>query len=198
MKPIYIKENKDLKYFLFGMNEKETDVNEEIHISGIENLKNNSFSKNLYVKRIFFDDKLKKIEKEAFNGCEVLEIFGCCISENQQKSEIVNLKVNESKKEVKEGKEIKSMEDDFTIQTLAFSGCENLRTVIFPKCSKLIIEKSAFENCYSLRTVVAVADEISFTENPFEDCPKELTFVCKENSKVERFARENEYRIIYV
>ena len=161
---------------------------------------------------------MKTIEKEAFKDCSKLEVFCCCQVSNLQKKEIVNLKINElvtgtkmekssgqpENKEIENNQENsesnKDMEikkENFIIQTSAFSGCKNLHTVVFPKCSKLTIEKSAFANCSSLRTVVAFVEDISFTENPFEDCLKELTFVCSKDSEIERFARENGYGIIY-
>ena len=108
-----------------------------------------------------------------------------------------NKEIENNQENSESNKDMEIKKENFIIQTSAFSGCENLHTVVFPKCSKLVIEKSAFENCSSLRTVVAFVDEISFTENPFEECPKELIFVCSKDSEIERFARENGYGIIY-
>ena len=112
------------------------------------------------------------------------------------------------------GINLKEIESDFTVQKDAFKNCSKLETVILPEikktefkrkgskkvdeAKKLIIEKDAFSGCESLRTVVALCDEIDFTENPFTDCPDYLTFVCRKNSKIDRFARENDYRSIYV
>ena len=219
MKAVYVKENNELKYFIFGMNEKNDEINsEEYQFENIEIIKSKAFQNLWNVKRVLFDEKLKIIENEAFKNCSKLEVFCCGEVCNQQKEEIINLKINELVPEMKmekssgqpENKEIennqensesnKDMEikkENFIIQTSAFSGCENLHTVVFPKCSKLTIEKSAFANCSSLRTVVAFVEDISFTENPFEDCLKELTFVCSKDSEIERFARENGYGIIY-
>lgn len=219
MKAVYVKENNELKYFIFGMNEKNDEIDsEEYQFENIEIIKSKAFQNPWNVKRVLFDEKLKTIEKEAFKDCSELEVFCCGEVSDLQKNEIVNLKINELAPEMKmekssgqpENKEIennqensesnKDMEikkENFIIQTSAFSGCENLHTIVFPKCSKLVIEKSAFENCSSLRTVVAFTDKISFTENPFEDCSKELTFVCSKDSEIERFARENGYGIIY-
>lgn len=219
MKAVYVKEDSILKYFIFGMNEKNDEINsEEYQFENIEIIKSKAFQNPWNVKRVLFDEKLKTIEKESFKDCSELEVFCCGQVSDLQKNEIVNLKINELVTEMKmekssgqpENKEIennqensesnKDMEikkENFIIQTSAFSGCENLHTVVFPKCSKLTIEKSAFANCSSLRTVVAFVDEISFTENPFEECPKELIFVCSKDSEIERFARENGYGIIY-
>lgn len=219
MKAVYVKENNELKYFIFGMNEKNDEIDsEEYQFENIEIIKSKAFQNPWNVKRVLFDEKLKTIEKEAFNDCSELEVFCCGEVSDLQKNEIVNLKINELVTETKmekssgqpENKKIennqensesnKDMEikkENFIIQTSAFSGCESLHTVVFPKCSKLTIEKSAFANCSSLRTVVAFVEDISFTENPFEECPKELIFVCSKDSEIERFARENGYGIIY-
>ena len=227
MKAVYVKENNELKYFIFGMNEKNNEINsEEYQFENIEIIKSKAFQNPWNVKRVLFDEKLKTIEKEAFKDCSELEVFCCGEVCNQQKEEIINLKINEllseqalesesnqsdntdtnektsdgtdsNKKHAGNQTDVVLKKSDFNVQTNAFSGCENLHTIVFPKCSKLVIEKSAFENCSSLRTVVAFVDEISFTENPFEECPKELIFVCSKDSEIERFARENGYGIIY-
>lgn len=190
MKKIYLtEESKELTYFIFAMNEKE---NEEIEFSEIEKIKAEAFKNSCIIKRAFFYNELKTIEKEAFKNCEKLEIFACIEKEPEKESENLN---NYPRIEGMKISELNS--GIFEIQTSAFESCINLETVILPQCSnssKLIIEKSAFKGCSSLRTVVAQFDEISFTENPFEDCPEYLTFVCSKNSAVERFARENGYR----
>ena len=227
MKAVYVEEDSILKYFIFGIDEKKDEIDsEEYQFENIEIIKSKAFQNLRNVKRVIFDEKLKTIEKEAFKDCSKLEVFCCCQVSNLQKKEIVNLKINElvseqelesetnqsdntdtnektsdgtdsNKKHAGNQTDVVLKKYDFNVQTNAFSGCENLHTVVFPKCSKLTIEKSAFENCSSLRTVVAFVDEISFTENPFEDCLKELTFVCSKDSEIERFARENGYGIIY-
>lgn len=216
MKAVYIKENAKVDYFIFGMNEVNDEIDsEEYRFENIEIIKNKAFQSPWNVKRVFFDEKLKTIEKEAFKDCSELEVFCCGKFCDQQKEKIVNLKVNEliieqelesesnqaaeadnNKKNAGNQTDVVLKKYDFNVQTAAFSGCESLHTVVFPKCSKLIIEKSSFENCSSLRTIVAFADKISFTENPFEECPKELTFVCSKDSEIERFARENGYRFV--
>ena len=219
MKAVYVKEDSILKYFIFGIDEKKDEIDsEEYQFENIEIIKSKAFQNLWNVKKVLFDEKLKIIEKEAFKDCSELEVFCCGQVSNLQKKEIVNLKINElvtgtkmekssgqpENKEIENNQENsesnKDMEikkENFIIQTSAFSGCKNLHTVVFPKCSKLTIEKSAFANCSSLRTVVAFVEDISFTENPFEDCLKELTFVCSKDSEIERFARENGYGIIY-
>lgn len=193
MKTVYIKKDKVIKYFIFGISENKENSCENIYFTDIETIESKAFQKWSNVKNIFWDEKLKTIENEAFKDCFGLEVFCCGSYDDEQESAIVNLKVHNS---IKKGKNNKIVNDDFAVQACAFSNCESLHTVVFPNCSKLIIEKSAFENCTALRTIVAFSKEISFTENPFEDCPKELTFICEKGSEVERFARENGYGFI--
>ena len=218
MNPVYILDNKnELKYFIFGINETNDEIDsEEYRFEGIKIIKNNAFQNPRNVKRLVFDKNLKTIEKEAFKDCSDLEVFCCGEYYDQPQEQIVNLKVNElvkkqdvtisssqsdetkTKSDTESKEDIKNPKDSFTIQAFAFAGCEKLHTVVFPECSKLTVEKSAFSGCESLRTVIALCDEISFTENPFEDCPKELVFVCTKDSATERFARENGYRVVNV
>ena len=92
-----------------------------------------------------------------------------------------------------------SVTGNFTIQTNAFKGCSSLTTLVLPQISgTLTIEKDAFSGCEKLRAVVAVCGNVDFTGNPFSGCPAHLTFVCKKDSDVARFARENGYRSVYV
>ncbi len=93
---------------------------------------------------------------------------------------------------------------NFTIQANAFKECAKLATLVLPELkgkdsdNKLVIEKDAFCGCGALRTVVALCDKAEFTGNPFASSPEHLTFVCKKDSDVARFARENGYRSVYV
>ena len=188
MKPVYVEKDKTLEYFIFGLNESNIENLEEYTIKGISEIGERAFHAPWNVKRVFFDENLAKIKKEAFKDADELEVF--CCAEKGEENFLKGLKLNKLPK----GKE-------FSVETLAFSGCVNLHTVIFPVISsdsKIIIEKDAFSACESLRTVVLVSEEkskIEFTENPFADCPEYLTFVCKKGSAVEKFARENGYRI---
>ena len=69
MKAVYVKENNELKYFIFGMNEKNNEINsEEYQFENIEIIKSKAFQNLWNVKRVLFDEKLKTIEKEAFNA----------------------------------------------------------------------------------------------------------------------------------
>ena len=196
MKAVYVEEvEKTLKYFIFGLKQDE-DEYEEYHFKGIKTIAEKAFCSPWNVKRVFFDECLTTIKKEAFKDCSELEVF-CCGNLNLENiSE--NIKLNAIFESEGENTTEKTAPDDFTVETSAFARCESLHTVIFPKCNTLKIEKNAFSGCESLWTVVAFSKNIDFTENPFEDCPKELVFVCPKDSAIERFARENGYRYVNV
>ena len=222
MNAVYVEEvEKTLKYFVFGLKQDGNEC-EEYHFKGIKTIAERAFCSPWNVKRVFFDESLTTIKKEAFKECGELEVF-CCGSEGEfnllkgikpnelpvsanltesQNSETGKKPTQNSEEEDKNSEQsIKtkdSLENGFTVQTSAFVNCENLHTVVFPKCGTLKIEKKAFSGCESLRTVVAFSENIDFTENPFEGCPRELVFVCSKDSAVERFARENGYRSVYV
>lgn len=188
MKTVYVKKDKSLEHFIFDYNKKFGEDAGDVLFKDIHTVNEKSFLGNNSLKRIFFKNSLETVKKDAFKNCELLEIFCCCssnIKNDELKDTLCNINVAE-------------IDKDFTVETAAFSCCAKLHTVIFPKCKRLVIEKSAFEGCSALRTVVAICDKISFTENPFADCPETLVFICGKNSEVERFARENGYRYINV
>lgn len=193
MSEIYKARDSVIEYFICKFDE-----NESITISsGTEiEIKEKAFIHSS-LSSINIKSKLTKIEKSAFENCNELLNFVC--GEIGQDKASGNIK----------GISLTEIESDFTIQKDAFKNCSKLETVILPKIEKsdsekvdekkkLIIEKDAFSGCESLRTVIALYDEIDFTENPFADCPEYLTFVCRKNSKIDRFVRENGYRSIYV
>ena len=187
---VYADSGKTLRHFICGMAEGDDTDSGEYSFTGIETIAENAFYAPWNVKRVFFDAALATVKKEAFKDAGELEVF-CCgkLLQNNSEDSIQNLEVNDM---------AKNSSQAFSVETAAFSGCTALHTVIFPKCGTLKIEKNAFAGCYVLRTVVALADEIKWTENPFKDCPQELVFVCYEHSGVEQFARENGYRYVYV
>lgn len=218
MKPIFIRnEEKELKYFIFGSNvkveeaddsgnsektegvaeseepEEFEDMDDSYRFEDIEVISEKAFYNPWNLRRVYFDDNLREIKKEAFEDCSELEVFCCgevCNNNDDKDSTIKGLKFN---------KEIESKIDSFKIETKAFSGCTQLHTVVLPKCDELIIEKDAFKDCKELRTVVCSCNKISFTENPFEDCLESLVFVentDNEDSDLKRFARENGYRYV--
>lgn len=216
MKPIFVqKSTNELEYFIFGSNIKieEPKKNEKSNDSGnskkaeeskefedmddsyrfkdIKSISETAFYNPWNLRRVYFDDNLEKIKKEAFEDCSELEVFCCgevCNNNDDKDSTIKGLKFNQKV-------------NSFVIETKAFSGCTQLHTVVLPECDELIIEKDAFKDCKELRTVVCLCNKISFTENPFADCLESLVFVGKKDEKQEcsdlkRFARENGYRYV--
>lgn len=125
---------------------------------------------------------LKKIEPRAFSDCESLIYF---LSSDNNKPD--------STSPMSDG------EDDMklTIEEESFINCSELKTVIFSAGEKIIIEKDVFKGCSSLRTVKADFKNAYICGNPFEDCPEFLTFICKEDSDIERFAIRHGYRVVY-
>lgn len=201
MKSIFVKnEEKELEYFIFGSNIKVEeseeskefeDMDDSYRFKDIKSISEKAFYNPWNLRRVYFDDNLEKIKKEAFEDCSELEVFCCgevCDNNDDKDSTIKGLKFNQKV-------------DSFVIETKAFSGCTQLHTVVLPKCDELIIEKDAFKDCKELRTVVCLCNKISFTENPFEDCLESLVFVGEKDEKqecsdLERFARENGYRYV--
>lgn len=214
MKPIFIRnEEKELKYFIFGSNVKVEeaddsgnsektegvaeseepkefeDMDDSYRFEDIEVISEKAFYNPWNLRRVYFDDNLREIKKEAFEDCSELEVFCCgevCNNNDDKDSTIKGLKFNQKV-------------DSFVIETKAFSGCKQLHTVVLPEYDELIIEKDAFKGCKELRTVVCSCNKISFTENPFEDCLESLVFVentDNEDSDLKRFARENGYRYV--
>ena len=124
MKAVYVEEDSILKYFIFGMNEKNNEINsEEYQFENIEIIKSKAFQNLWNVKKVLFDEKLKIIEKEAFKDCSELEVFCCGQVSNLQKKEIVNLKINElvtgTKMEKSSGQpENKEIENNYIIYIL--------------------------------------------------------------------------------
>lgn len=213
MKPIFVqKSTNELEYFIFGSNVKVEeaddsgnsektegvaeseepkefeDMDDSYIFKNIKSISEKAFYNPWNLRRVYFDDNLEKIKKEAFGDCSELEVFCCgevCDNNDDKDSTIKDLKFNQKV-------------DSFVIETKAFSGCTQLHTVVLPECKKLIIEKDAFKGCKELRTVVCFCDKILFTENPFEGCPESLVFIGnkdteQEFSDLKRFARENGY-----
>lgn len=208
MKPIFVqKSTNELEYFIFGSNVKVEeadnsgnsektegvaeskefeDMDDSYRFEDIEVISEKAFYNPWNLRRVYFDDNLREIKKEAFEDCSELEVFCCgevCNNNDDKDSTIKGLKFNQKV-------------DSFVIETKAFSGCKQLHTVVLPEYDELIIEKDAFKGCKELRTVVCLCNKISFTENPFEDCLESLVFVGNKNSDLERFARENGYRYV--
>lgn len=191
MEGIYIKKDKSMAHFI-------TFFDEDWFVVIDDNTTSIAESAFVYsdveIKRFLFKGSYSIIGEKAFKGYGELTmvIFGEPGTDetlaDKEKSILKNLALT-------------TANGDFTIQANAFKDCAKLATLVLPKVDddhKLVIEKDAFCGCGSLRTVVALCDTIDFTGNPFADSPEHLTFVCKENSEVARFARENGYRSMYV
>ncbi|MBD5426473.1 MAG: leucine-rich repeat protein [Treponema sp.] len=189
MKGIYIKKDKCMAQFI-------TFFEEDWLIVINDNTTSIAESAFAYsdVERILFKGRYSSIGEKAFEGCEELTtvIFGELWKDetlaDKEKSILKNLT-------------LASARGDYIIQSNAFKDCAKLATLVLPKVDdnhKLVIENDAFCACGSLRTVVALCDTIDFTSNPFAEEAEHLTFICKENSGVARFARENGYRSVYV
>ena len=184
----------ELNYFVFTWD----DEDKELEFKNVDSIASNAFQNVSILKRVFFKENLNRIGKEAFKNCVDLDVFYC--EKDAFLKETVNediYVINPEKKNNGEQnkKEIKTI-PDFIIESLAFSNCKNLHTVVLPERQTFVIEKEAFAGCSSLRTVVCFAEKIDFTGNPFESCPETLSFVGKKGSSLERFARENGYRFI--
>ena len=109
MKPIFVKNEKELKYFIFGSNIKveEADDSEEskefedmddsYRFEDIKVISEKAFYNPWNLRRVYFDDNLKEIKKEAFEDCSELEVFCCgevCNNNDDKDSTIKGLKFN--------------------------------------------------------------------------------------------------------
>ena len=186
IKSIYVEKNNDMAYYIGSF--KEDDEKFVSIESNPQNIAKSAFAHS-DIEKILFKGCTPNIGEAAFEGCKSLTtvIFGeLGKDKSYEKFGLKNLKPN-------------SVTGDYTIQANAFKDCSKLTTVILPEIAgTLTIERDAFAGCEALRTVLALCDKSDFTENPFADCPEHLTFVCKEDSAVARFARENDYRSVYV
>ena len=182
---VYLEKNNSMDYFIGSFK-----ADDFAEIDGTAAIAKSAFAHS-DVEKILFKGCPKSIGEKAFEGCESLTtvIFGeLGKDEAIEQSVLKNLT-------------LASATGDFTIQANAFKDCAKLATLVLPKLDdkhKLVIEKDAFCGCRALRTVVALCDKADFTGNTFANSPEHLTFVCKENSEVARFARENGYRSVYV
>ncbi len=201
MKSIYLEKDKSMAYFIGSYKE---DEEEFVGIDNAAAIEKSAFAHS-DVKKILLNSSPnvspKSIGEKAFEGCESLTtvIFG----------ELENDALVADKATLK-NLTLAPAGGNFTIQANAFKDCAKLATLVLPKVEgknndnnddsdkKLVIEKDAFCGCGALRTVVALCDKAEFTGNPFASSPEHLTFVCKKDSDVARFARENGYRSVYV
>lgn len=171
---------------------------------------------------VSFDGNLKVVKSSAFESCPNLEVVdfnfvpkddkitesseGKSTKSSEDEStesrviccEAVNPDSVADKTDnyTNENKENKSS-FDLTIQVDAFKNCKKLHTVILPVNGNVLVEKNAFIGCDKLRNVVALGD-VTIDNGAFTCCQESLTFICKENSKVDTFARENGFKTIYI
>ena len=208
MKSIYLEKNNSMDYFIGSFK-----ADDFAEIDSTAAIAKSAFAHS-DVEKILFKGCPKSIGEKAFEECESLTtvIFGelrnngtAANDEKNDNMSTVNENSNSENCETKIGKSVlknvklASTDGDYTIQANAFKDCAKLATLVLPQVDgTLVIEKDVFSGCRALRTVVALCDKISFTGNPFADSPEHLTFVCKEDSEVARFARENGYRSAYV
>ena len=182
MKGIYLEKNNSMEHFISNFNADEfTEIDSNAAIAKYAFAHSD-------VGKILFKGCPSSIGESAFEGCGDLITVIFSKLETDETSSLKNLTPA-------------SADGDFTIQVNAFNGCGSLTTLVLPKVDdnhKLVIENDAFCACGALRTVVALCDTIDFTGNPFAEEAEHLTFICKENSGVARFARENGYRSVYV
>lgn len=200
MKAVYISEKLGvLKYFVCAMEganskNKENGDAEDYSFYGIKTIAEKAFISTNEVRRVFFDKTLTKIQKDAFKNCENLEVFCCRETESATPEDV---KFGEDSAKLK-GLNTSNIQSGFVIETSAFIDCRKLQTIILPKCKVLRIEKNAFSGCDRLRSVICLAKKSEFSDNPFDDCSKDLVFVCSKDSEIEQFARENGYRYVNV
>ena len=210
MKSMYIEKGnkKNIAYFIGSFKD-----NNFVEIDNTATISESAFAHS-DVEKILFKNCSPNIGEKAFEGCEslVTVIFGELEKDKQDndKSETTNNQTTNNQTttenyETKIGKntiknlKLASTSSAYDIQANAFKDCAKLATLVLPQVSgTLTIEKDAFSGCGALRTVVAICDKVDFTANPFADSSEHLTFICKENSDVARFARENGYRSVYV
>lgn len=149
------------------------ETNEKVHTvpDAVTVIGDYAFSHAVWVEKVLYKS-LEKIGAYAFSDCESLSSLLCDGTASEAISECY-------------------------IAEKAFCNCESLTAVELPPAEKIVIAKEAFKNCTALRTVLCNATTAWICDNPFEDCPEYLTFVCKKDSEIERFAVEHGYKVIY-
>lgn len=179
MKGIYFENDGDMAYYIGSFKE---DDEKFLEIEDIkQNIAKSAFAHS-DVEYVLFKNCSPNIGEKTFEGCESLAtvIFGELEKDKTfEKHALKNL----------------------TPTTPSGNNFTSLTTLVLPKLSDehtLIIEKDAFCGCDAMRMVVALCGEIDFTENPFALGAENLTFICKKDSAVVRFARESGYRSMYV
>lgn len=182
---VYLEESNNFEYFICNLPENDE---KKLCVTN-KTVKNKAFKNADFIENIFFEN-CELIEESVFDNCKEL------------KNVIWRKKTSQKEAKAKKNIKIFGIElltlDKIVIQHEAFKNCTKMQTLILPISKEISIEKDSFKGCSSLRTVVACSDKIHVTDNPFEDCPEDLVFICYEASGIERFARENGYRWINV
>lgn len=179
--------NQILQYFLCSI-----DKDEKVFSCTQNEIAENAFKNDKTLN--IFQDEIKEIKnivinKSAFENCTELRA-------------VLYLKDLHSKNDVIDIKDIKNLlqVNNISIQYHAFKDCENLHTIVLSKFSLISIEKEAFENCKNIRSVVLVENKksnVSISDEAFSNC-SDITFICKKNGKVARYAREHNFRIVSI
>lgn len=192
--PIYVGNKNHIKYFIHHSILNATCLTGEITI-----ISSGAFA-DTPISNMIIKAPVSRIEQKAFQNCRNLEcLFYESIAESDSQSKsnrpaIINLNIPNCNIQTENSTPVSRIK----ILTEAFNNCSNLRTVCLPIINDLYIEKDAFSGCESLRTVVAITNKSTIIGNPFAECPSYLTFICKKNSPIARFAMEFGYRVIYV
>lgn len=193
--------NQILQYFLCSI-----DKDEKFFYCTQNEIAENAF-KNDKTLNIFRDESkdIKDIiiNKSAFENCTELKAV-LYLKNNNPDEEDSSLKGNDtkdlhSKNDVMDIKNLLQV-NNISIQYHAFKDCEYLHTIVLPEFSSISIEKEAFENCKNIRSVVLIENEesnVSISDEAFSNCT-DITFICKKDGKVARYAREHNFRIVSI
>lgn len=195
---------KILKYFLCHIDKVSTTfLCSQTEIA--ENAFKNDETLNVFYKTITDGTCEIKLNESAFENCENLQavVFS---KENYSDNKDLDIKKMFSTADSSTDKN-QNIIDALTIQHHAFKECGNLHTVVFPNFKSLSIEKEAFANCKNLRSILLLEDDsVSTTSNigniyiheeAFLNC-YDINFICKKDGKIARYARENNFRTIFL
>lgn len=203
--------NEILQYFLCSI-----DKDEKLFSCTQNEIAENAFKNDKTLN--IFEDEIKDIKDNknnkdiiinnyAFENCTELKAVLYFVNNNSDeedsssKDNIINIKDLHSKNDVIDIKNLLPVKNiSISIQYHAFKDCENLHTIVLPEFSSISIEKEAFENCKNIRSVVLIENEESnvfISDEAFSNCA-DITFICKKNGKVARYAREHNFRIVSI
>lgn len=197
---LILSKTKSLKYFLCHIDKDSTVFScpkTEIEKKAFRNDK----TLNVFYKNIADGIGEIKFCESAFENCRELKavVFG-----NKDYSDDKDLDIKEvvsTGSTTESDASTSAIADSLAIQYRAFKDCENLHTVVLPKFNSLIIEKDSFVNCKNLRTIVLLENDetssVSISEEAFSNC-NDITFICKKDGKVARFARENNFKVVVI